>query len=183
MTKPIYEHFECRTGLSPMQQEALTYLCMVDESEQDDTEVEERGLHTILENAIKQNGCTVRTPTLMFLTLCVYGNPGFANTLAFSLAHKAYARRQTHIDKDVVVDAFALGFPSREQYAEYWGIYKDGAADANRNNLEDAFRPCLMLNALREASVDFSNFTHEKVVAAYLELDEPAGDESYALPA
>ena len=45
------------------------------------------------------------------------------------------------------------------------------------------FRPCLMLNALRAANVDFSAMTDDEILKAYNELDDDAGDENYALPA
>lgn len=181
--EPINVKFQCRTPLSQAQQQALILLSMHSESELGDEPIPGQGLHTIVQNALRTNGCTAHDVMIALITMSVYGNPGVAQGIVYSLARKAFDRRLSHIDVKVFTDTFPMGLPSYEDCQTYWDLYKAASRNAHLNETEFLFRPCHMLNALCAADVSVTDKSDDQIRAAYLELDDTATDENYALPA
>lgn len=181
--QPINAQFQCRTPLTHAQTQALMLLNLKSESELGDKPIPGQGLHTIVQNALRTNGVTAHDVMVALITMSVYGNPGVAQGIVYSLARKAFDRRLSHIDVLVFTDTFPLGLPSYEDCQAYWDLYKDAARSAQLNETESLFRPCHMLNALCGAGVSVTDKTDDEILRAYNELDDDAGDENYALPA
>lgn len=181
--EPINVKFPCRTPLTKTQTQALIILNTHSESELGDAPIAGQGLHTIVQNALRTNGVTAHDLMVALITMSTYGNAGVAQGIVYSLARKAFDRRLSHIDARVFTDTFPLGLPSHEDCLEYWDLYKDAARSTQINETEFLFRPCLMLNALCGADVSVTDKTDDEIRAAYLELDDTATDENYALPA
>lgn len=181
--KPIHKQFSCTTPMTETQSRPFAALCFKDEVDLPSDPIPGQGLHTIVENALALNGVTAHPFMVALISMSVYGNPGTAHAIVYSLARTAFTHRVTHIDKNVFTDTFPMGLPSHDQCQDYWDIYKDADHDARLNETVFLFRPCLMLNALREANVSLTDKDDDQIRAAYVELDDTASDENYALPA
>ena len=181
--KPIHKQFACNIPMTEAQTHPFMTLCLKDEVDLPCDPIPGQGLHTIVENALVLNGCTAHPFMIALISMSVYGNPGAAQGIVYSLARTAFTHRVSHIDKNVFTDTFPMGLPSNDQCQDYWDIYKNAARDAQVNETEFLFRPCLMLNALRAANVSLTDKDDDQIRAAYLELDDTATDENYALPA
>lgn len=181
--EPINVKFHCNVPLTQTQQQALILLNLHSESELGNEPIPGTGLHTIVQNALRTNGVTAHDVMVALITMSIYGNPGVAQGIVYSLARKAFDRRVSHIDVKVFTDTFPMGLPSYEDCQAYWDLYKDAAHNARVNETEFLFRPCLMLNALRAADVSLTDKSDDQIRASFLELDDTADDENYALPA
>lgn len=181
--EPINVKFQCCTPLTREQQQALILLNLHSEAELGSDPIPGTGLHTIVQNALRTNGVTAHPVMVALITMSVYGMPGNAQGIVYSLARKAFDKRVSHIDVKVFTDTFPMGLPSPEDCQAYWDLYKDASGRASVNETDFLFRPCWMLNELRAGDVDFSAMDDDAILRAYNELDDDAGDENYALPA
>ena len=181
--EPIQKMFDCRTPMTEQQTQLLMMLVMGGEENIPPNPAKPQGIMAIAYNALAENGVTAHDALVALISISLHGNAGMAHAVFYSIARTAFKRRTTHINHEVLVDTFPYGFPSYAQFGEYWDTYKAAAAVASREGLETMFRPCLMLNALRAANVDFSAMADDEILKAYNELDDDAGDENYALPA
>lgn len=181
--KPINKVASCGAPLTQQQTELLFTLMQVGEENMPPVDEPLTGIAAITANALVENACTAHDATLIFISLSACGNPAMAHVLVYALARTAFSRRTTHINHEVLVDTFPMGFPSLSQFCNYWDGFKAASSEARREGLDAMFRPCHMLKALADANVAFADKTDDEILTAYHELDDDAGDENYALPA